>query len=296
MRILITGVSGMLGSSMAIELSKKHQVFGTGNSEMNLPIDYHIFDLSKENYKELMDWAKPELIIHCAALTNGTYCQQNPMEALDVNGYSVAKFLEATKEDVKLIYISTDAVFPSKIHLAKELDCVFPENIYGKSKELGEFFILSSHRNCLIVRTTIVGMNMFRDKSSFVEWIINSNKNDEEITLFDDVLFTPISIWDFIEEIKFIISLKEYSLKIVHVAGNEICTKYKFGKLLLEEFSLKSNKVKKGSINVFADRDKRSNDQTLDCSYYQEKFNRKLPTLSDTIKSIKKKYDNEKRY
>lgn len=296
MRILITGVSGMLGSSMAVELSKEHQVFGTGNSEMNLPIDYLLFDLSEKNYKELIDWSNPELIIHCAALTNGSYCQQNPLEALDINGYSVAKFLDATKEDVKFIYISTDAVFPSKTHLAKELDCVFPENIYGKSKELGEFFILNSHRNSLIVRTTIVGTNTYRDKNGFVEWIMNSVIKGEEISLFEDVLFTPISIWDFIEEMKFIIKLNENSLKIVHVAGSEICSKYEFGTLLLKEFSLNTDKVKKGSISVFSNRDKRSNDQTLDCSFYQENFNRKLPTLSVTIKTIKKKHDNEKRY
>ncbi|TGV03849.1 SDR family oxidoreductase [Flavivirga rizhaonensis] len=295
MRILITGVSGMLGSSMAVELSKAHQVFGTGNSEMDLPINYCIFDLSKGSYKELIDWSKPELIIHCAALTHGNYCQKNPMEALNVNGYSVSKLLEATDEKVKLIYVSTDAVFSSGIHLAKESDCVFPENVYGKSKELGEFFILNSYRNCLIIRTTIVGMNMYRDKSGFVEWIMNSSQNNEEITLFDDVLFTPISIWDFMEEIKFLITLESFSSKILHISGNEVCTKYEFGMLLLEEFSLNVKKVKKGSINIFTDRAKRSNDQTLDCTFYQEKYNRKLPSLRKTIKTMKKVYNNEKR-
>ena len=169
MRILVTGVSGMLGSSLALELSRKHKIFGTGNSEMLLPIDYRVFDLANESYKELIDWSQPELIIHCAALTNGNYCQNNPLEALNINGCTTKKLLDATEGFVKIIYISTDAVFSSRLHMAKEIDSPSPENIYGKSKELGEFFLLNSNRDYLILRTTIVGLNVYRDKKGFVE-------------------------------------------------------------------------------------------------------------------------------
>ena len=44
-RILVTGASGMLGSSLADELSKNYKVFGTGSSKISLPIDYKVFDL-----------------------------------------------------------------------------------------------------------------------------------------------------------------------------------------------------------------------------------------------------------
>ena len=67
----------MLGSTLAIELSRNHKVYGTGNSDITLPIDYRVFDLSNESYKELIDWSQPELIIHCAAITNGNYCKEN---------------------------------------------------------------------------------------------------------------------------------------------------------------------------------------------------------------------------
>ena len=170
MRILVTGVSGMLGSSLAVELSQKHKVFGTGNSVMSLPIDYRIFDLSNESYKELIDWSQPELIIHCAALTNGNYCQNNPLEAFNVNGCATKKLMDASEDHVKIMYVSTDAVFSSSLHMAKEIDCSSPENVYGKSKELGEFFLLNSNRDYLILRTTIVGLNAYRDKEGFVEW------------------------------------------------------------------------------------------------------------------------------
>ena len=119
-RILVTGASGMLGSTLALDLSKSHKVFASGNSHMNFPIDYKIFDLSNESYKELIDWSKPELIIHCAALTNGNFCQNNPFDAFNINGYATKKFLDATEDHVKIIYISTDAVFPSKLNIESQ--------------------------------------------------------------------------------------------------------------------------------------------------------------------------------
>lgn len=287
MRILVTGVSGMLGSSLAVELSRNHKVFGTGNSEMSLPIAYKVFDLSNESYKELMNWSQPELIIHCAALTNGNYCQNNPLDAFNINGCATKKLIDASEDHVKIMYVSTDAVFSSSLHMAKEVDCTSPENVYGKSKELGEFFLLNSNRDYLIIRTTIVGLNVYTDKKGFVEWILNSVKGQETIILFDDVLFTPISIWDFILEIIFLIDQNLYESKVLHLAGGEVSTKYEFGYSLIQALSLDTAYIKKGYISKFTNRAKRSNDQTLDCLLYQKKFNRKLPKLKDTINTIK---------
>ena len=286
-RILITGASGMLGSSLAIDLSRSHNVFATGNSKMSLPLNYKIFDLSNESYKELIDWSKPELIIHCAALTNGNFCQNNPFDAFNINGYATKKFLDATEDYVKIIYISTDAVFTSSLNMAKEIDCTFPDNVYGKSKELGEFFLLNSNRDYLVLRTTIVGLNTYSNKNGFIEWILNSVKAKETISLFDDVLFSPISIWDFISEINFLVNKNSYKHKIFHLAGGDVISKYDFGKLLIKSLSLDLSYIKKGNISKFIDRAKRSNDQSLDCTFYQKIFNRKLPKIQDTIKTIK---------
>lgn len=291
MRILITGASGMLGATLAKVLSRNYNVYATGNSDFdNQTINYKKFDLLNESYEELIAWANPDIIIHSGALTNGNYCDQNPIEALNINGVSLRKILDATENKVKIIYISTDAVFSSSLHMAKENDCVFPENVYGKSKELGEFFLLNSERDYLIVRTTIVGLNENKNKSGFVEWILNSSKGGEKINLFDDVLFNPISIWQLTEELGYLISNNLISSEVLHIAGSQICTKYEFGQLLLEELNLPIEKVEVGSINSFKDRAKRAADQSLDCSYYQNKYQRKLPSLIETITSIKNHY------
>ena len=290
--ILITGASGMLGASLVNDLKDQFNVYAAGNSFFKEQhTQYMKFDLKSDCYQELIAWANPDIIIHSGALTNGNFCEENPNDAFNINGISVQKFLRATNDDVKIIYISTDAVFPSTLHLAKELDCVSPENVYGKSKELGEFFLnTSTNRNYTVIRTTIVGLNINKEKKGFVEWIINSAKNNQDFGLFTDVLFNPISIWDLVNEINFLIKADNINSETLHIAG-ELCTKYEFGCKLLDKLNISTKTLSKSLISSFKDRAKRSNDQSLDSSYYSEKYQRELVRLDQTILKLKEHYE-----
>tara|TARA_B100001741_G_scaffold285669_1_gene261993 strand:+ start:513 stop:1400 length:888 start_codon:yes stop_codon:yes gene_type:complete len=291
-RILITGASGMLGATLVNMLKSNYKIFATGNSYFKKQhSQYMKFDLKDGFYQDLINWANPDIIIHCGALTDGNICENNPSLAFDVNGVSIYKLLCATKNHVKIIYISTDAVFPSSCHLAKEVDLVSPENVYGKSKELGEFFLNTSvNRKYTIVRTTIVGLNINQNKTSFVEWIINSIKQNKDLGLFSDVLFSPISIWSLAEEIKFLIETNNINCETLHIAG-ELCTKHEFGVKLLHNLNLSSRKLFKTYISNMKNRAGRSNDQSLDSSHYQKYYNRKLLNLDQTILNIKQHYE-----
>lgn len=292
MNVLITGATGMFGSVLSETLNSSLNIYTTGRSLNNLGKEqnYKSFDLKSNSYKELIEWANPDIIIHCAAITDGNYCKDKPLEAFNVNGISVKKIIDATDPKVKIIYISTDAVFPANLHLAKETDLVSPESIYAKSKELGEFFLMQSDRNYTIIRTTIVGGKTKRAANSFVEWIVNSVTQQLEITLFDDVIFTPISVWDLATEIDNVIIPNNVE-GTYHITGSEICSKYNFGKDLINELGLELRFVKKGSIEDFAERAGRSNDQTLSIEKYSLEFDRKLPGLVRTIKQIKSSYE-----
>jgi len=284
-RVLITGASGMLGATLVRLWSKKYNIFATGHSDFrgNPAKNYKVFNLKSKNYAELINWAHPETIIHCAAITNVDYCEDNPEEAMVLNGGSVKKLLEFAPNS-KLIFISTDAVFSRHTHLANENSLTGPENIYGKSKEHGESFIKNSLKNSCIVRTTIVGKNINTYKQGFVEWIINSIKRGNHITLFNDVFFTPISIWHLADELEWIIN--NDVPKILHVSGSESTTKYEFGYRLCHEMKLDTSLIKTGSMDDIQFRAKRAKDQTLDSSYYVSISKRKLPTFEDNIKIL----------
>lgn len=289
-RILITGANGMLGSSLSKILSKHFNVFRTGLSEpAPNESNYLKFDLFSKNFNKLIKWSKPDIIIHCAAEINGNICQNNPINAFELNSFSLQKILESTSEKVKIIYISTDAVFSENSFNSKENDKTNPSSFYGKSKELGEFFLLSSNRNICIIRTTIVGLS--EKKQSFVDWIIDSSLKKNKIQLFNDVKFNPISIWDLSDEILFII-INNLNEKILHISGNQVSTKYEFGIKLLNSLNLQTSNIEKGSISDFTGRAKRSHDQTLSCEYYIKKYKRKLPIIDETINILTYNYEN----
>jgi dTDP-4-dehydrorhamnose reductase len=44
------------------------------------------------------------------------------------------------------------------------------------------------------------------------------------------------------------------------------------------------------SISSFSERAKRCTDQSMDCTLYQKKYDRYLPSLKETIESIKNHY------
>jgi len=142
MIILITGASGKLGATLVKMLSQKFMVFGTRNSDYEfIGFQYMKSDLSNENFDELINWSNLDIIIHSAALTNGNYCKENPLEGFNINGISVKKLTYATSDNVKIIYVSTEAVLRSKWHVAEEIHPVFSKSVYGKSKERGESFL-----------------------------------------------------------------------------------------------------------------------------------------------------------
>ncbi len=284
-RVLITGASGMLGATLVKLWSKKYNIFATSRSSFsgNTAKNCKIFDLKSKNYGELIEWAKPDIIVHCAAITNVDYCEDNADEVMVVNGGSVKKILEFAP-NAKLIFISTDAVFPCRTHLATENSPTGPENIYGRSKEYGENFIKNSLKSSCIVRTTIIGKNINTYKQGFVEWIISSIKRGNHIKLFNDVFFTPISIWRLADELEWIIN--NDVPKILHVSGGEITTKYEFGYRLCHEMKLDTSMIKVGSMDDIQFRAKRAKDQTLDSSYYVSISKRKLPNFEDNIKIL----------
>ena len=211
------------------------------------------------------------------------YCEDNPEHAMAVNAESVNKFLKYGS-DTRLIFISSDAVFPDGIHMAMEKDQISPENVYGKTKETGEKYIKDALGDHVAIRTTIVGKNINPSYQGFVEWIVNSIKNGKEIILFEDVLFTPITTWHLANEMDWII--RSNISGIVHVAGVEPISKYDFGKKICEGLELDTKLIRKGSMDNVKFNAKRSNDQTMDSGFYHSLSSRFLPSADETVDII----------
>jgi UDP-4-amino-4,6-dideoxy-N-acetyl-beta-L-altrosamine transaminase/dTDP-4-dehydrorhamnose reductase len=282
MRVLITGASGMLGATLVEKWEDIFEVYATDKTRFSRSAQKNFlsFDLTNDCYEDLLNWADPDVIVHCGAITNVDHCENHREQAFEVNGISVKKFLTANK-NTKLILISSDAVFPDGERFPSESDQPKPANVYGESKQLGEELILNFGEPHVVVRTTIIGKNINPNKKGFVDWIVESVIRGEKITLFKDVTFTPISIWHLADELEWLINNRISG--VVHVAGGESINKFEFGVKICESLGLDSSLIRKGSLEDMEFTAERSKDQTLDSTYYQEISGRTLPTLEDVI-------------
>src|SRR5262245_26601486 len=105
MRILITGADGNVGSRLVRELTARgHVVTGTD-----------IGDLDLTNYQAVIariSSLQPELVIHCAAMTNVDRCAEQPEEALRINaGCTQTIALGCQRVGAAMCYLSTNEVF-----------------------------------------------------------------------------------------------------------------------------------------------------------------------------------------
>lgn len=145
MRILITGGKGMLGRTLQRKLAM-HTL-----SVADLP-EVDITD--EASIRMACEAFRPDVVIHCAAMTNVDGCESQPDVAMLVNGTgseNVAKAAAAC--GARLIAFSTDYVFRGDSDVPyTEADEPAPQTRYGQSKLAGEQAIL----RVLPERSTIV--------------------------------------------------------------------------------------------------------------------------------------------
>ena len=96
--ILIIGVNSSLGRVLANILSKqKANIIGTYNKH-KLNSNYDIFkcDITNEDeVKNIIKQEKPDVIIHCAAMTNVDLCEDKVQQAYDINGNATGYLAKA---------------------------------------------------------------------------------------------------------------------------------------------------------------------------------------------------------
>lgn len=128
-KILITGSSGFLGSRLAYYYKEKYNLLLPSHNEL---------DISREEaVKAYINEHNPKVVIHCAALSNTWYCEQNPEDSHRVNVQGTVRIAKACKlTGAKLVFMSSDQVYNGTPMLGglKEEDMLLPVNIYGQHK------------------------------------------------------------------------------------------------------------------------------------------------------------------
>lgn len=240
MKTLITGSKGQLGYELTRQLYQRKCALGNislQHQEISLACyDRPTLDLvSKNNIKQILQKERPELVIHCAGMTNVDGCEDAPEEAMLVNGEAVRYIAQACEEiGAKLFFISTDYVFSGqKGDIYLESDPCDPQSVYGKSKRLGEENALKYCSRSFIVRTAwLYGLH----GHNFVKTILKKGKETDTLKVVNDQFGNPTNAEDLAYHIWKLALTDRYG--IYHCTGTGVCSWYEFACAIAQDAGL----------------------------------------------------------
>lgn len=289
-KVYITGIAGLLGYAIAVNLKDKYQVCGVDIVKVDIAdCDIEKFDLTNlERLESSIRNQKPDVVIHTAASVNVDACEINKDYAYLLNSKLTENIsFICRKYGVKLIYISTDAVFDGeKNGLYTEEDATNPINYYGFTKLQGEEFVAQVD-NSLILRTNIYGVNI-QNKKSFGEWIVSSLQDNQELKMFTDIMFSPILVNELAEIIDRCICNDLEGL--FHACGTGSISKYEFGILVKEIFGISAGKIHKATSEAMKFIARRSKNMGMSNEKLKEQLNINISTPEESIRRFKELY------
>ena len=176
-KILVLGSEGQLGSSLIKTLDRNFIVEGINKKKFNF--------LEPNNFSDLLKKGDTNYVINAAAYTNVEQAETEVDFAKQINGEALKFIAQAcNKEKIKLLHFSTDYVFDGAKGLPySEEDKPNPISSYGKSKFLGEKFILENTENFLIFRTSGI---ISRSPNNFIFKIMSASESKKELKIVDD--------------------------------------------------------------------------------------------------------------
>jgi len=179
MRVLVLGASGMLGNAMLRVMSAQDgwAVYGTLRSsnpalQALAPRAQLLHGVHADQPDSLMDAftrSRPQVVINCVGLVKQLASADDPLEAIPINAllpHRLAKLCELAQ--ARLVHISTDCVFSGSKGKYIESDMPDAEDLYGRSKLLGEV----SDRHAITLRTSIIGHELGRDHG-LIGWFLS---------------------------------------------------------------------------------------------------------------------------
>lgn len=256
MSILITGVTGLLGTALIQENSNNKAIKGIYIGDYEMPnnefIDYTIcnvtnIDMLFNNFQN----DKIDCIIHAGGLANTDICEREPERVYLSNVIGTKNIIElAHLKQAKLVYISTNAVFDGKNPPYSEEDKPNPINRYGATKLECESLVRKSLKNYLIVRPILMyGLNNENERKSFFIWVLEKLRNKERINIVNDVFENPILSYQCADIIWKLIN--KDALGIYHIAGRDVLSRYEAVKVTAKVFSLDATLINPVSSNFF---------------------------------------------
>jgi len=279
MRILILGGSGMLGHQLYKQLIDRHEVRVTLRQKISAYREFSIF--SRQNsyagldvrsipkLNEVFDDFRPEAIVNAVGIIKQLPSAKESIPSIEINAlfpHQLAMICQ--KNNSRMINLSTDCVFSGKKGNYREKDTADAEDLYGRTKLLGEV----NQAPCLTLRTSMIGKELLR-KKSLLEWFLSQKG---PVKGFKNAIFSGFTTQELSRIIEMVVTQYPDASGIYHVSSNPI-SKYDLLCLIKKKLGLQNEIVPDESFVC---------DRSLNSNKFRREFGYKPPAWDQMIEEL----------
>jgi dTDP-4-dehydrorhamnose reductase len=273
MRVLVTGAAGMLARDLVPCLQQHtHEVVAPPENDLDIT---HL-----QAIRRWIGSGRPHAVINCAAYTKVDQAEREEPLAKIINGLAVQNLCLACQEaDIPLVHFSTDYVFdgtkngPYTVH-----DHPNPINAYGRTKLLGEKYVLWLLTRFYLVRTSwLFGLH----GPNFIETMLKLAGKQKQVSVVNDQRGCPTWTQHLSEAVVSLVESGRYG--VYHATNSGPTTWFEYA---TEIFRLAgtSTEVLPITTDQFPTAATRPKNSVLDPFPLPEAIGRQMPTWQDALK------------
>jgi dTDP-4-dehydrorhamnose reductase len=284
-KILVLGVTGMLGHKLFFKLSENESfdVFGTvrglGGLEKVFPGQYMSKirrDVDANNFDSViraLAAIQPDIVINCIGLIKQLPIASDPLNAITVNAQLPHRIsLICRTAGARMIHLSSDCVFSGAKGNYSETDFPDADDYYGRTKLLGEV----TYPHCVTIRTSIIGHEL-NGKWGLVEWFLSQK---DRVNGFTKAIFPGFPTLEIARIINDFI-IPQPNLSGLYHASAQPISKYDLLKLVA--------RIYQKNIEILPHSDMTS-DRSLDSQKFQKESGYSPPCWEELIQNMYNDY------
>jgi len=186
MRILIAGISGLVGSHLAVAARNMGWIVA-GTSRRDISASNCFIAQNAQDMDRAMDDFRPDILAYCSAWTNVDECEKHPETCLHENALLPAFAAKgAFQRGIRFMLLSSSYIFCGDKNAHTEIDAPTPLNWYGESKRLAEKLVLfHTQEQALVVRTMGV-YGMRPEGKDFLQQVVRAVSIGQRINVPND--------------------------------------------------------------------------------------------------------------
>lgn len=293
-KILILGVTGLLGSNLAYFLSRNIKLNVVGTYFKKKPIRFESVSYRKFDCQNISEFklkkfiSEFDIVINCILQKNipkkNNKCMFDYFSINTLLPITLSKISKKIK--TKVIHISTDIFYNKKKRNSNSVNEEYIDGLYAISKIASES---SESKNFLSIRTSFIGIDIYNIKGQ--DTLFNYAINEEKkIVGYSNLMWSGITTYQISEFIENVILENRYDQirkknHVINLGSNKPISKYLLLKKICELYNTKVKVIKDGNIRI--DRSFKNTPRIF--------MGLRLSTLTKSIKELKIVYEKYKK-